>query len=333
MAIFTTAITNPSQKNQAGALDALKIEEYSGIVEGTIARVSVLDGHVPMRTVRGTNVLSKYAVGEATLGKVTPGTAPEQTGQVDFSKNTVTVDTLVYARNTFGLLDVWQTQYDARKEVGTEHGKKIAKFRDQSFFIQAYKAATAANSSYSGGVSGKPAGYAGGSVVTLSASGDKTDPAKMYKAISDLYVLMEGKDVSPRAEDVMLALRPDVFYALMDAEQIVNGTYVTADGTKLDNQAIFKAFGTPVVSSNNVPNTVIASHLLSNAANGNAYDGDFTKLAALAFSPRALLAGETIPLTSDVFYDNISKLWFVDSHMSYAVTTDRNEFAGAILLP
>jgi hypothetical protein len=127
----------------------------------------------------------------------------------------------------------------------------------------------------------------------------------------------------------MIVLRPKPFYALMDAEQIVNGNYVTAEGTSKEG-FIFKAFGCRVARSNNLPNTVIAGHLLSNAANGNAYDGDFTKLVAVAFSPRALLAGETIPLTSDVFYDKQYKSWFVDSHLAYAVGPNRAEYAGSV---
>jgi hypothetical protein len=66
---------------------------------------------------------------------------------------------------------------------------------------------------------------------------------------------------------------------------------------------------------------------------GSAYDGDFSKVVAAAFSPRALLAGETIPLTTDVFWDKITKQWFVDAHLSYGVTPNRAEFSGVILKP
>jgi hypothetical protein len=301
-----------------------------GIVEGTIARKSVLDGWIPMKSVRGTNTLTSNAIGEATLGKLVPGEAPPST-PLEVGKNSITVDTVVLARTAVPLLDTFQSHYDVRAEIGSEHGKKIAKFRDQSFFIQAAKVAQLADSKFSD-VANKPTGHFGGSVETLAAAGDATDPAKLYAAIRNLFVKMEAKDVEPSSEDVMLCFRPAQFYALMDAELIVNGTYVTSTGTKIETM-IFKAFGCPVIRSNNIPNSAIAGHLLSNAANGNAYDGDFTKLAGLAFSARALLAGETIPLESDVFYDKNYKTWFVDSHMSYAVTGNRAEYAGAILLP
>ena len=336
MALFSAPgtiapIVRPNQNNQSGDVNALALAHYGGVVEGTIERRSALHGWVPMQTVRGTTTLTNFAVGEATLSKVTPGVAPDATGS-DFAKNSISVDTVVLARNVLPLLEVFQTQYDARKEIGQEHGKKIAKFWDQSMFIMAYKAAIASRSSFSGGVDNKPAGFTGGSTVTMSSAGAASDPAMLYKAIRDLFVKMEQKDVSPKDDDVMLAFRPEQFYALQDAEQIVNGTYLTSDGNSITTM-IFKAFGVPVIASNNIPSTSITGHLLSNAANGNAYDGDFTKLAGLAFSAKALLAGETIPLTQDVYYDRIYKSWFVDSHLSYAVTTNRNEYAGAILLP
>jgi len=327
MALLTTTPVRPNQALNSGNDLDLIIEEFTGMVEGTIARKSVLKGFIPVKPVRGTSVLTTYGVGESTLGKVVPGEMPDGVA-TEFNRHTLVVDTLVYARATLPLLDSFQTQFDTRREIAAEHGKKIAKFTDQAFFIQAAKAAALAGSKF-----GALDGHFGGSTVTLAAAGDKLDPAKIYKAIADLFILMENKDVDPRGDDVMLAVRPDIFYTLQQAEQIINGEYVTAAGTKLDNVAIFKAFGVPVVSSNNVPNSNITGHLLSNAQNGNAYDGDFSKLAVQAFSPRSLLAGETIPLTTDVFYDKLTKQWFVDAHLSFGVTPNRGEFAGRILIP
>lgn len=324
--IPSAQLTRPGQFDQTGNVNAAAVIEYSQQVQHTIERRSVLNGYVNLRPVRGTNQVGNYGFGKSTIGAVTPGEAPAATKN-DVGKNVLTIDTLVYTRHALPLLETFQTSYDARIELGIEDGIEMAKFIDQAFFIQAAKAANLTNSAYSA-TAGKPDGMFGGSKVTLASAGDKTDPAKIYQAFSDLFVIMEGKDVVPRMDDIMIAVRPDVFYALQDAEQINNGEYVTSRGTRLENVAIFKAFGCPVVSSNNVPNSNIVSHAL-----GSSYTGDFTKLAALAFSTKALLAGETIPLESDVFYDKIYKSWFVDSHCSFGVTPDRAEYAGAIYLP
>lgn len=316
-------VTYPNQKLGAGDTMELIIEEFTGMVEGTIQRRSVMSSYITPRTVRGTSTLTNYAVGESTLDKIDPTKTPDATGANQFSNNHVVIDTTIYARNVLPILDVFQTQYDARQEIATEHGKKIAKFYDNAYFTMAAKAAAAATNSF-----GAVPGFAGGTTVTVA---NRTDAQVLYKGIADMFAGMEGKDVIPNEDDVVIALRPDAFYNLLQAEQIVNGTYVTAQGTKIEGGFIFKAFGCPVVRSNNIPNTDVTGHLLSNARNGNAYDGDFTKLVAVAFSPRALLAGETISLQKDIFFDKVSKSWYVDSWFAFGVAPNRNEYAGRLV--
>lgn len=317
----------PNQANGAGDELALAIEQFTGIVEGTIKRRSVLNNFVKPRTVSGTSTITNEGIGESTLQAVTPGTPPD--GSVtEHQRINLTVDTLILARHTQPLLDSFQKNYDVRAKVGEEHGKKIARFYDQAFFIQAAKAAALGASAYTG-----LAGHFGGTTKTLANANDYLDPAAFYAAISDLFAEMEEKDVDPAQDDVMLAVTPKSFYALLDADQIINGDYVTSMGTTLNNVKMLKAFGVPVWSTNDLPTTNISGHLLSNARNSNAYDGDFSKVKALAFSPKALLAGETIALQTAVFYEEWAKLWFVDAHLSFGVTPDRAEYAGRIVLP
>jgi hypothetical protein len=323
------AIVRPGQLNQTGSVTAAHLEEFTGIVESTIERKANLKGFVPVRPVKGTSTITNFAVGESTLQKAVPGgPAPDGTG-TDFGKKTLTIDTVILARAVLPLLETFQTSYDSRKLIGMEHGKKIAKFWDQSFYIQALKAALQTESSYKGsGASGKPAGHFGGSLQTLALAGDAADPAKLYAAIANMFVKMEEKDVDPRTDDVILALRPAEFYTLLQNEQLIDGTYKTAEGTSI-SAMLLKAYGVPVMSSMNFPGgSNISGHLL-----GSAYDGDFTKAVAVAFAPNAILAGETIPLTTDVFYDKVTKQWFVDAHLSFAATTNRAEFAAAIYKP
>jgi len=328
MALPTFTPTFPNQNLGTGDELALAIEEFTGIVEGTIERQSKAAPFVNIRPVRGTTTIVNDAIGESTLQVVTPGTTPDGTSENQTARVALTVDTLILARTNIPLLDSFQKNWDFKSEVGREHGKKIAKFTDEAFFIQAAKAAGLAGSAF-----GALPGHAGGSTVTLDSSADAADPAALLAAISDLFVKFEEKDVSPSVDDVIVALRPAAFYALLDADQIVNGEYITSKGTKLEGVKMLKALGVPVVSSNNVPNTNITGHPLSNTRNSSAYDGDFTKLVAVAFAPNALLAGETIPLTTAVWYSEEKKTWFVDAHLSFGVTPNRAEYAGRILIP
>lgn len=327
MPLFTVTPVRPNQQNQAGPIDALTITEFTGIVEGTLARTSKLDPYIQRRRVVGTNSLTNYAVGETQLQTLQPGVAPDGS-LVSFSKLNLVIDTVVLARNIFPLLETFQNNFDVRKHVGEEQGKKIGKFTDEAFMIAGIKVARMLTSPYAG-TGGVDVGFSGGHIEEIAAA-DVLDPAALYQAISNALVAMEEKDVTPQIEDVMLIVRPAQFYALQQAEQISNGEYLTSDGNKLTGVPIFKAWGIPVISSNNLPQSNITGHPLSNANNANAYDVDATGVTGLLISPRALLAGETIPLTSHVFFDDLSKQWFVDSWLSFGVTGNRAEFAAVI---
>ncbi len=327
----TFSVIRPGQIGATGAIDATHIEEYTGEVEGTIARKSALNGFVKLRTIKGTSVITNFAVGQSTLQKVTPGAAPDGTVN-KFGKNTLTVDTLILARTVFPLLEVFQTSYDSRAEVGQEHGKKIAKFYDQTFFIQAIKTAQLTASKFSGMSAGTD-GHTGASQSTFAGASDYLDPAKLYAQIADLFVKMETKDVDPKTDDVMIVVKPAEFYTLQQNECLINTEYVTSNGTNLQAN-VLKSYGVPVISSNNMPGgEVISGHLLSNSDNSNAYDGDFSKVVAVAFAPKAVMAGATIPLTTGVFWDDQYKHWYVDAWLSFAVGPNRAEYAGVILKP
>lgn len=328
MALPTFTPTFPNQELGTGDTLALALEQFTGIVEGTIERKSKVSPFVDVRPVRGTSTIVVDGVGESTLQVVTPGQTPDGTSQNESARISLTVDTLVLARTNIPLLDSFQKHFDFRAEVGREHGKKIAKFYDQAFAIQAAKAAALSASAF-----GALPGHAGGTTVTLDDAADAADPAAMLSALSDLFAQMEEKDVDPGTDDVVVILRPASFYVLLDAEHIINGEYITSKGTKLEGVKMLKALGVPVVSSNNLPNTNITAHPLSNARNSNAYNGDFTKLVAVAFAPNALLAGETIALTPAVWYSEEKKTWFVDAHLAFGVTPRRAEYAGRIVKP
>lgn len=298
---------------------ALHIEQFAGIVEGTIARKSIIRNFVPVRNVQGTSTISGFQVGESTLSKVTPGTEPD--GSVNqATKNKLTIDTLVNARAITPLLDDFQSSYDAKKAIGEEHGKKIAKFFDQAFFIQAIKAAQMTNA-------GLPAGWSGGSTQAMAAAGDELDAQKLEFKILDLFAQMADKDVDVVEDDCVMVLRPAQYYTLLKNNRLVDRTLMTSEGVEIRVKAM-SAAGVPLYFSNNMPNTNITGHMLSNAGNSNAYDIDATKALGAVFNPKAFLAGETIPLTSDVFYDKRSKSWFIDAHLSFGVAPANPAYAG-----
>lgn len=319
-------VTRPNARLTGTDNFELVLEEFAGIVEESMQTRSVTEGWLDIRTIKGTATVTKDAIGESTLQVLVPGVTPDGTKN-QFSDNSVTVKTVILARSALPMLDVFQTKYDTRKSIGNEHGKKMAKFRDAAFLVQMAKAGMATTSKY-----GALPGHHGGTQQTLAAAGDQNDPAKLYKAINRLLAQMEEKDVVPQEDGHALFVRPSVYYALMDAEQIVNGDYLTSEGNKVQGVPILKALGVPIIKTNNMPHTdtVTTPDDVATMMGGD-YAGDFSKVLMMLASPKALLAGETISLTSDVFWDKLSKSWYVDAHMAFAATTDRHEHAGVIL--
>ena len=321
--------SNPVNQNQLhgeGDLNALIDEQFKGEVEHAYLATTIFENYMPRKQlVKGTNTLTKKAIGRTKLQKLGRGQAPDGK-QVKFGKAAVTVDTMILSRHSFDELETIQTDIDARQEVATQAGKDIGQFNDLTFCIAAAKAAAYTTNPY--GL--KPEdGFFGATQVTL-ASGDENDPAKLLHKIGEMFLGMEEKNVNPRAENILLAAKAKQFYILQDAEQIVNTNYVTAKGTKLDNVPVFKAYGIPVLSTNNMPKGVVSGHLLSNAENGDFYDVDFTKLVAVAFGPKALLVGESKPLETKIWFSDESKQWIVDAWYSFGIAPDRVEHAARL---
>lgn len=327
--IFPTTPVLPNQQMGAGDPDALILEQFTGDVEHTFVSDSKLAAFFPRKTLKGTNTLTKKAIGRTKLQKLKRGDAPDGT-QVEISKASVTVDTMLLSRHSVWVLDDVLSDIDVRKEIAIEQGQTIAEFMDQTISIAAAKAAALTESRYAvNGVA--PEGHFGATQVEMNAAGDENDPAKLYAKIGELFTIMEEtKKVKPQRDGIVLIVRPAVFYTLQQAEQIVNGEYLTSEGNKLTDIPMFKAWGVPVISSENLPNTVVEGHLLSNDDNDDFYDGDFTTLLVVAISPRSLMIAEALPLQSAVWWSDASKCWFIDSWMSFAVGFDRSELAGRI---
>lgn len=319
-------VTRPNAKLGGSDPFALVLEEFTGMVEESITTRSVTEGWMPVRTVKGTSTITKDAIGESTLQVLEPGKTPDGTNN-QFSDNSLTIKTVVLARSAMPMLDVFQTKYDARKAVANEHGKAMAKFRDAAFLVQMAKAGMQTASKY-----GALPGHHGGTQYSMTAPNDEKDASKLYKAINRLLAEMEEKDVVPQEDGHALFVRPSVYYALMEAEQIINGDYLTSDGNKVQGVPVLKALGVPIIKTNNMPHTDTVSKPDSVAKlMGGDYSGDFSKVVMMLASPKAILAGETISLETDIFWDKLSKSWYVDAHMAFGATTDRHEHAGVIL--
>tara|TARA_R110002096_G_scaffold110795_6_gene241981 strand:+ start:3701 stop:4771 length:1071 start_codon:yes stop_codon:yes gene_type:complete len=331
----------------SGNVNPLYVEQYGGEVETRILKESFMRQFFNFKSVRGTDTVTNDRMGFTALQKVTRGVRPTDSSPT-FDNISVKVDTIVLARTNQFLLDDFLAHLDVRKEVGVEHGKTIGKFFDEAFIVQGIKAAQITNQDptgaklggWLGGVGGyteiirtAPEGFQGATPIMLTLAGDELDSDKLVRAIQDMCQSISEKDVEI-SEGVVL-VRPAEYYTLLRNDKLLDRDFSEMNGDFAKGQ-VLQANGVRIQTTNRFPVTgdVGATHYLSNAGNGNAYDvtANDVKCIALFLQPKALLAGETIPLTSKVYYSDIELQWFIDSYLAFGVTPNRAEMAAGIFL-
>lgn len=327
----------------SGNVNPLYIEQYGGEVEHRILKDSFMRQFFKFKTVRGTDTITNDRVGSSSLQKVARGIRPTDNSPT-FDNISIKVDTIVLARTNEFVLDAFLSHIDTRKEIGVEHGKEIGKFFDESFLVQGIKACQVTNKTPDGSLFGgwegstpanivrtAPEGFQGGTTQVLSGVGDELDPDLLELAIQDLCQKVEEKDVE--ISEAVLLVRPAQYYALLRNSKLISRDFSSMNGDYAKGD-VLESCGVRIQKTNRFPKAgdVGVTHFLSNAGNGNAYDvtANDQKCVVCLLMPKALLAGETIPLTSDVYFDKKEMQWFIDSYLSFAVTPNRAEMAAGI---
>lgn len=305
---------------------SLFIEQYGGAVESQFAKDSIMRQYATIRPVRGTDTITNNRVGKTTLKKLVPGVRPPA-DPTPFGKVSVTVDTVVLARDTRSLLNDFQTHFDARAELGKDHGKQVSKFFDQAFIIIAIKGAQMAAPDF--GMEPEKNSIGAGKSVTLANAGDEADPDILAQAITSILVQMEEEEIP--VEESVVMVRPTEYNTLLNNNKLIDGEFSPGNGDYA-SMKITKIADTRIVKSARIPRAVDDDHFLSNPTNNYAYNVGVkdAKAVAVILHPKAFLAGETIPLTSDVFFDKTEKTWFIDSWLSFGVSVNRPDVCGAV---
>lgn len=305
----------------------LMIDEYGGEVESQFAKSSIMRQYVKVRPVRGTDTIVNNRVGKTTLKKLTPGVRPAA-DSTPFGKTTLTVDTVILARDNRSMLNEFQTHFDARMELGQDHGKEIGKFFDQAFIIMGIKGALSAAPVLGDGDPAKQS-IGAGKRITLSSAGDEDDPDKLAAAITDIIVQMEEEEIP--VEELVVFVRPTRFQVLLNNNKLLSRDFAAGNGDYAKG-ILYEINGARIEKTARIPDAAIVGHPLSNAQNSNAYDLSATEAKAVAviLHPKGLLAGETIPLQSDVWFSKEEKTWFIDSFLAFGVAVNRPDVCGAV---
>lgn len=293
------------------------IEHYGGVVDGQFAKDSIMRRFVTVQPVRGTDTLINRRIGKTTLQALTDGVRPDAT-KTEFGRVAVTVDTTIIARDNRSQLNEFQIDFNARAEIGKDHGKQMAKFFDEALLIQAIKGAFLA----------APAGLNGaigaGIVNPMTAAGDDLDPDLLYAEIADIVTRQQEQDIDTDMSAVFV--RPTHYDVLLNCDKLIDRDF-SSDNGDFANGTVKTIKGVPIVMTARVPNAVNAAHLLGSAYNVSATEA---KTVAIVTHPQSLLVGETIPLTSDVWFDKKERQWFIDSFTAFGAGPRRPDVNGVV---
>ena len=298
------------------------IEQYGGVVDSQFNKKSMMRNFVDVKTVKGTDTIMNRRVGRTALTTLTAGVRPAA-AKTSFGSTSLTIDTVVMARDNRSMLNEFQIDFNARAELGKDHGKELGKLFDESLLIAGIKGAAA---SAPAGLNGA---FGAGTTALLGSAGDELDPTAFYTALETGVVAMQSADMD--TEECVWFVTPTQYAVLLNNDKLVNQDY-SMDNGDFANGKFKTVMGVPIVATNRLPTAAITGHALSTTANGDFYDvtAAEARTEALLLHPSALMVGETIPLTSDVYFSKIERQWFIDSLMAYGANFNRPDGAYAV---
>lgn len=327
----------PMAENLSTDKFALTIEKFEGTVHETMQMKSTLEGQYTFMPLVGTDTMSNNVMGNPTLQAVAPGVEPLG-GDIAVGKMIVQVKTPIIARVTTPMLADVQTHLDIKGKTPGNFGKRIAKSIDEVLFVQIVKSALYDHPDAPAGGANSAEGSGGilpqGTIQTLTAAGDELDTAKLTAAIYAVNQGLYEKDVE--VDDGFLYMAPAQYFTLLKNKDLLNTDFNKPNGSYA-HSAVDVASGMPVVMTNRISQAAdtVASPAFTDstaALYGANYETSAAEAKAVALYANgdSIMVAQSIPLTSDVYWDKRLLTWFIDAYMAIGAAPNRTDVNGAI---
>lgn len=332
-------LTNPAV-SYSGEVDTLLIEKFDGQVKRAYTEKMNMKSYFNIQQVQGTNSVSNKYLGTVGVQALAPGADVKgQAAAID--KNQLVIDTAVIARSIVGVLADVQDDIMTKGKLAEEQVDALTYLEDRMLIQQIVYGAI--KNTKAKRTNPRVPGH-GFSVDVQVDAATMQVPNAVVAAIE--YVIEQMVTQNVAVEKFTIAMPWTYFNILRDAERIVNATYNTSQDVTVRG-FVLKSYNVPVVPTNQMPDhdrdhrdidgNVAAHHLLSNANNGNRYDvlnsGVDTmdkNVVAVVWGTEALLAGMSIALNGEIWFNKQNKSWYIDSYMSEGAIPDRWEHAGVV---
>jgi len=240
-----------------------------------------------------------------------------------------------------------QTDFNERAELGRDHGKELGKKLDESVLIVGRRAAQV-NLGASGSVPGTNHGlvvgtpaptasggnsyngaFGAGKQFNITTAAEALDGADIYNAIEAILVAMEEEDIE--TDEHVIFLRPKQYSAVLnDMKDSLLNKDLSMDNGDFASGEVKTLLDVPIVKTARIPKVANSSHELGADFNTSAAEA---RCAALILHPKSVLVGETIPMSSKIWFNDEEKSWFIDSWMAFGAAPDRSDVSGAVFYP
>lgn len=279
---------NIGQVNGAGATDALFLKVFSGEVLTAFETASVTRDKHFVRSITSGKSASFPATWKVTGGYHTPGA--EIVGQTsNVNERVITIDDLLLSSVFIPNIDEAKNHFDYRSTYSRECGIFLGTNWDKNILQMSVLAARA---------SATVSGAFGGTSLTSSGTLYKTSASDLIAGFYAGAQAFDEKDI-PDTSTKFGYIRPAQYYLLAGTPNSLL-THVDYNGGQSNGSfakaKVIEIAGIQLVKTNNLPNSVVNS-------GPAAYQGDFTKTAAVITTADAVGTLKLMDLQSEMEYD------------------------------
>lgn len=272
------------QVNGAGMTDEMFLKVFGGeVLTAFETETKVLDKHF-VRTIPHGKSASFPATWKVNAGYHTPGA--EIVGQNSkVAERTIVIDDLLLADVFIPNVDEAKNHFDYRGIYSTECGHALASNWDKNVLQVGVLAARA---------SATVTGANGGSSLTSLTTLYKTSAVDLIAGHFAAMQAFDEKDI-PESKRRYSFIKPAQYYLLAQEDNLVDKDVNNNNGDKAKAK-VYEVAGAELVKTNNLPTTNIAT-------GPAAYQGDFTKTAALIMTADAVGTLKLLDLQSEMGWD------------------------------
>lgn len=316
-------ISKPGQKNLSGDEYAMMIKKFNGEVTYTFHANAVTDGQFDWTPLVGTDTLSNAAMGDPELVSLEPGQSPPAK-KIEVGDQHVQVRKAIITRVAIGLMDDIQDRLNVRGRVPGRMGEILAKTTDKVLLLKGIHAAR--QTTPHSNMTGWKAGYD----KTLAAVGDELDGAKLEVAARAMAVQKQEDELEMM--NGRLYMSPTTQNYLFDAEKLTNSFY--SAGSDVATMALRSVADLSIISTARLAaqakTTSDAGSIPALFGADYAITDEDIKTIMLYLERDALMIAQALPVRSDIWWDDHSKTYVLDTYTAFGAGVNDPRFAGCI---